>query len=55
MERGLGNGMVRAIVYNVASLSPTHAHTPRELSQFIATGRLHCRIDKVGGIIETSR
>eukprot|EP00731_Ephydatia_muelleri_P003686 Em0001g3686a len=27
----------------------------RELSQFIATGRLHCRIDKVGGIIETNR
>lgn len=28
---------------------------PRELSQFIATGRLNCRIDKVGGIIETNR
>eukprot|EP01087_Luapelamoeba_hula_P006064 TRINITY_DN1620_c3_g1_i1.p1 TRINITY_DN1620_c3_g1~~TRINITY_DN1620_c3_g1_i1.p1 ORF type:complete len:344 (-),score=83.72 TRINITY_DN1620_c3_g1_i1:27-1058(-) len=27
----------------------------RELSRFIATGRLHCKIDKVGGIVETTR
>ena len=27
----------------------------RELSQFIASGRLHCRIDKVGGVVETNR
>ncbi|XP_018323910.1 26S proteasome non-ATPase regulatory subunit 6 [Agrilus planipennis] len=26
-----------------------------ELSQFIATGRLHARIDRVGGIVETNR
>lgn len=27
----------------------------RELSRFIASGRLHCKIDKVGGIAETNR
>jgi len=27
----------------------------RELSRFIAAGRLHCKIDKVGGIVETTR
>lgn len=27
----------------------------RELARFIAAGRLHCRIDKVGGIVETNR
>ena len=27
----------------------------RELSRFIASGRLNCKIDKVGGIVETNR
>lgn len=27
----------------------------RELSRFIASGRLHARIDKVGGVVETNR
>ena len=27
----------------------------RELSRFIANGRLHCTIDKVHGIVETTR
>jgi len=27
----------------------------RELSRFIASGRLHCKIDKVGGIVVTNR
>jgi len=27
----------------------------RELSRFIAEGRIHCKIDKVGGIVETNR
>lgn len=27
----------------------------QELSRFIAAGRLHCKIDKVGGIVETTR
>jgi 26S proteasome regulatory subunit N7 len=29
--------------------------TCRELSRFITTGRLHCKIDKVDGIVETTR
>jgi 26S proteasome regulatory subunit N7 len=27
----------------------------RELSRFIASGRLHCKVDKVAGIVETTR
>jgi len=27
----------------------------KELSRFIASGRLHCKIDKVGGVVETNR
>lgn len=27
----------------------------KELARFIAAGRLHCKIDKVGGIVETNR
>jgi 26S proteasome regulatory subunit N7 len=27
----------------------------KELSRFIASGRLHCRIDKVAGVVETNR
>jgi len=27
----------------------------RELSRFIAAGRLNCKVDKVGGILETNR
>jgi len=26
-----------------------------ELARFIAAGRLHCKIDKVNGIVETNR
>ena len=28
---------------------------PSELSRFIASGRLHCTIDKVHGVVETNR
>lgn len=28
---------------------------PRELSRFIAAGKLHCKIDKVAGVLETNR
>jgi len=31
------------------------AFLDRELSRFIASGRLHCKIDKVAGIVETTR
>jgi len=27
----------------------------KELARFVAAGRLHCKIDKVGGIVETTR
>ena len=27
----------------------------KELSRFISSGRLHCKIDKVGGVVETNR
>ena len=27
----------------------------RELCRFISSGRVHCRIDKVAGIVETNR
>ena len=27
----------------------------RELSRFIAVGRLNCKIDKVAGVVETNR
>jgi 26S proteasome regulatory subunit N7 len=30
-------------------------YTPSDLSKFIAVGRLHCVMDKVGGVIETNR
>ncbi|KAM7431991.1 26S proteasome non-ATPase regulatory subunit 6 [Porites harrisoni] len=29
--------------------------TLQELSRFIAAGRLNCKIDKVGGVVETNR
>ncbi|RWW72034.1 hypothetical protein BHE74_00020215 [Ensete ventricosum] len=32
-----------------------YLHIFRELSRFIATGKLHCKIDKVAGILETNR
>lgn len=30
-------------------------YVDKELSEFIATGRLNCKIDRVGGIVETNR
>eukprot|EP00128_Syssomonas_multiformis_P015475 Colp12_sorted_trinity150504_noHs@34987 len=43
----------------IASMALSFGVSPdfidRELSRFIAAGRLHCKIDKVGGIIETNR
>lgn len=31
------------------------AYIDGELSRFIAAGRLHCKVDRVGGIVETNR
>lgn len=33
----------------------TRRHNSSELSRFIASGRLHCTIDKVNGVVETNR
>lgn len=36
--------------------APDRVHPcPRELSRFISAGRLHAKIDRVGGMIETTR
>jgi len=37
------------------SFGVTQAYLDGELSRFIAAGRLNCKIDKVGGIVETNR
>jgi len=37
------------------SFGVTMEYLDREISRFIASGRLHAKIDKVGGIIETNR
>lgn len=44
---------------SLQAMADTFGVTPefidRELSRFIAMGRLNCRIDKVGGVVETNR
>lgn len=41
--------------YMAEAFGVTVAFMDQELSRFIAAGRLHCKIDKVGGIVETNR
>ena len=41
--------------FSMDQLNHYFSHLYRELSRFIAAGRLHCKIDKVGGIVETNR
>lgn len=41
--------------YMAKAFGVTVAFIDQELSRFIAAGRLHCKIDKVGGIVETNR
>ncbi|KAH3816789.1 hypothetical protein DPMN_118312 [Dreissena polymorpha] len=41
--------------YMANAFGVTIAFVDQELSRFIAAGRLHCKIDKVGGIVETNR
>ena len=38
-----------------AAFGVTSAFLDKELSRFIAAGRLNCKIDRVGGIVETNR
>jgi len=44
-----------SLQYMAASFGVTMEFIDKELARFIAAGRLHCRIDKVGGIVETNR
>ncbi|KAI7828374.1 hypothetical protein BX661DRAFT_181970 [Kickxella alabastrina] len=37
------------------SFGVTQDYIDKELARFVASGRLHCVIDKVGGIVETNR
>ncbi|CAH1984360.1 unnamed protein product [Acanthoscelides obtectus] len=41
--------------YMAEAFGVTIQYIDEELSTFIATGRLHCKIDRVGGIVETNR
>lgn len=41
--------------YMADAFGVTVAYIDNELSAFIASGRLHCKIDRVGGIVETNR
>ena len=46
---------VCVVEYNELKYSLVVVVVFRELSKFIASGRLHCSIDKVGGVVETNR
>jgi 26S proteasome regulatory subunit N7 len=41
--------------YMADAFGVTVEYIDTELSRFIAAGRLHCKIDRVGGIVETNR
>lgn len=41
--------------YMASAFGVSTEFVDRELSRYIAAGRLHCKIDKVGGIVETNR
>ena len=41
--------------YMARAFGVTIEFVDKELSRFIAAGRLHCKIDKVGGVVETNR
>ena len=41
--------------YMSEAFNVTEEYMDKELSRFIADGRLHCRIDKVRGIVITNR
>jgi 26S proteasome regulatory subunit N7 len=44
-----------SIAYMANAFGVTSSFIDRELSRFIAAGRLHAKIDKVNGIVETNR
>jgi len=41
--------------YMADAFGVTMEYIDQELSRYIAAGRLHCKVDKVGGIVETNR
>ncbi|KAL7287381.1 hypothetical protein TKK_0018497 [Trichogramma kaykai] len=41
--------------YMAESFGVSIEYVDQELSRFIAAGRLHCKVDRVGGIVETNR
>ncbi|XP_046984675.1 26S proteasome non-ATPase regulatory subunit 6 [Schistocerca americana] len=41
--------------YMADAFGVTIDYIDQELSRFISAGRLHCKIDKVGGVVETNR
>ncbi|XP_055385039.1 26S proteasome non-ATPase regulatory subunit 6 [Condylostylus longicornis] len=41
--------------YMAEAFGVTVEYIDQELSRFIAAGRLHCKVDRVGGIVETNR
>jgi len=43
------------LIYMAKSFGVTPEFVDRELHRFIAAGRLHCKIDKVAGVVETCR
>lgn len=43
------------LCYMAEAFNVTEDYMDKELSRFIADGRLHCRIDKVRGIVITNR
>jgi len=43
------------LTYMAKSFGVTDEFIDKELHRFIAAGRLHCKIDKVSGVVETNR
>ncbi|XP_014203908.1 26S proteasome non-ATPase regulatory subunit 6 isoform X2 [Copidosoma floridanum] len=41
--------------YMAEAFGVTVDYVDQELSRFIAAGRLHCKVDRVGGVVETNR
>ncbi|XP_066997445.1 26S proteasome non-ATPase regulatory subunit 6 [Anabrus simplex] len=41
--------------YMAEAFGVTVDYIDQELSRFISAGRLHCKVDKVGGVVETNR
>lgn len=43
------------VKYMAEAFGVSTEYIDEELSRFIASGRLHCKIDRIGGIVETNR